>query len=115
MGLLVHDVGGYSDDAPCRSKLAGLDRLRTMRALEKNMLITIEPGIYFIDFIIKEALKDPIKSKWLCQEKIEEYSYVGGVRIEDDVLVTEDGIEDLTAVPRIVKDIEQWMKFGHKN
>ena len=52
MGLLVHDVNGYSPDAPKRSDKAGLKSLRTRRKLEEGMVVTIEPGIYFIDFII---------------------------------------------------------------
>lgn len=49
MGLDVHDVGGYLPDQPARPKSLGLDKLRFARVLEKGMVVTIEPGCYFID------------------------------------------------------------------
>ena len=51
------------------------------------MVITVEPGCYFIDFIIKNALDNPDMAKYLNADKIEEYKSVGGVRLEDDVVV----------------------------
>ena len=48
IGLDVHDVGGYLSFTPERSKEKGLDCLRTARYLEKNMILSVEPGIYFI-------------------------------------------------------------------
>jgi Xaa-Pro dipeptidase len=50
-GLKVHDVGGYTEGPP-RSELAGLSKLRTRRTLEEGICITVEPGLYFIDFMI---------------------------------------------------------------
>lgn len=86
LGLRVHDVGGYTD-GPQRSDKAGLKSLRTRRNMEENMVITVEPGCYFIDFIIKNALDNPDMAKYLNADKIEEYKSVGGVRLEDDVVV----------------------------
>ena len=63
------------------------------------MVITVEPGIYFIDFIIKGALESEI-SKYLNADKIKEYENIGGVRLEDDVLITKDGNELLSYLPR---------------
>jgi Xaa-Pro dipeptidase len=57
-GLKVHDVGGYTNGPP-RSELAGLSKLRTRRVLEEGICITVEPGLYFIDFMIKQALESP--------------------------------------------------------
>lgn len=51
------------------------------------MIITVEPGCYFIDFIIKNALDNPDTAKYLNAAIIEEYKEVGGVRLEDDVVI----------------------------
>jgi Xaa-Pro dipeptidase len=58
LGLKTHDIGGYTHGPKKeRSTLAGLKSLRTRRDMEENMVITVEPGCYFIDFIIKNALE----------------------------------------------------------
>jgi Xaa-Pro aminopeptidase len=59
--------------------------------LEEGICITVEPGIYFIDFMIKKALSDPEKLAYLNPDKIEEYMEVGGVRLEDDIVITAEG------------------------
>jgi len=62
LGMDVHDVGGYLKHTPERIQLPGLKNLRTSRVLEKNTVITLEPGCYFIDFLFKkgaEMLKIP--------------------------------------------------------
>lgn len=109
MGLDTHDVGGYLDGYPARPTRPGLRSLRTARVLEKNMVITVEPGCYFIDCLLDEALADPKKSKFLVPEVLKTYRGFGGVRIEDDVLITEDGIECLSKVPRTIQEIEDWI------
>ena len=64
MGCDVHDVGGYLEGHPEKSPLPGLRGLRTARILEPNMVLTIEPGCYFIDVLIDKALKDEEISKY---------------------------------------------------
>src|SRR5256885_121887 len=66
-------------------------------------------GIYFVAALIDPALKDAEKSKFLVAEKIEKFRNFGGVRIEDDVIVIKDGIENMTQIPRSVKEIEEIM------
>jgi len=57
IGLDVHDVGGYIKGTPERATLPGLKNLRTARDMEKGLVITVEPGCYFIDFLLKDGAK----------------------------------------------------------
>jgi len=110
LGIDVHDVGGYNDGKG-RSVNPSLKRLRTGRPLEEGMVLTVEPGIYFIDSLILPAFENEIHSQFLVKDKILPYlNNFGGVRIEDDVVVTKDGIEMLTDVPRTVEEIENFFK-----
>ena len=111
MGLETHDVGGYLSFTPARSKEKGLDCLRTARYLEPNMVLSDEPGIYFIPYLLEKAFKDEKVSKYFVVDKIKEYYDFGGVRIEDDILITEDGCVNLTeGLPRTTKEIEDAME-----
>ena len=64
IGCDVHDVGGYLDGHPERDTQPGLRSLRTARQVEEGMVFTIEPGCYFIDFLIDRALQDPELSRY---------------------------------------------------
>lgn len=114
MGLDVHDVGGYLSGHPERSQAPGLRKLRTARTLLPGMVLTVEPGCYFIDCLLDAALENPEQAKFIVTEKLQKLRGSGGVRIEDDVLITETGVENLTDVPRTVEEIESWMA-GNKN
>ncbi|KAG8226650.1 hypothetical protein J437_LFUL005302 [Ladona fulva] len=128
MGCDVHDVGGYPDEAGVKRSLSplvektpkrptepGLKNLRTARNLLAGMVITVEPGCYFIPCLLDKALNDPELSKFLVTSEINRLRNFGGVRIEDDVLVTADGAENLTKVPRTVEEIEALMRESGKN
>jgi Xaa-Pro dipeptidase len=89
------------------------------------MVITVEPGkcfiyyshipgIYFIEAILEPAFKDSSKNQFLNVERIKEFMNFGGVRIEDDVIITQLGIENMTSVPRSVAEIEKVMAEGRK-
>ncbi|XP_078038424.1 dipeptidase C [Augochlora pura] len=112
MGLDVHDVGGYLPGYPERPTIPGLKHLRTNRILEAGMVLTIEPGCYFIDSLLDAALKNPDQSKFIVTEVLARFRNFGGVRIEDDVVITETGVKNLTDVPRTVEEIETWMAGG---
>eukprot|EP01132_Coremiostelium_polycephalum_P003756 gene3756-4676_t len=106
LGLNTHDVGGFLDNAPKK-----VHSLRTTRTLKAGMVITVEPGCYFIKHLLNEAQKDPVKSKFFNWSVIDRFRNFGGVRIEDDVLVTVTGSENLSSsVPRTVEEIESFMK-----
>jgi Xaa-Pro dipeptidase len=108
MGLDVHDVGGYPAGIN-RIDEPGIRSLRCGRTLEAGMVITVEPGIYFIDALLDPALGEARYAPFLAPDVLARFRHLGGVRIEDDVLVTLDGSENLTQVPRTVEDVERVM------
>lgn len=108
LGLDVHDVGGYPEGVE-RIDEPGLRSLRTARHLEPGMVLTVEPGIYFIDHLLDQALADPAQACFFNQEVLQRFRNFGGVRIEEDVVVTDSGMELLTCVPRTVEEIEACM------
>ncbi|EPY20296.1 Xaa-Pro dipeptidase [Strigomonas culicis] len=110
LGLDVHDVGGYLADCPARPTQKDCCKLRTARVLDKGFYVTIEPGCYFNHVLLTKALADPQYACHLNEEKIRgTYWNFGGVRIESDVLITEDGAINFTLVPRTVEEIEATM------
>ena len=110
IGIDTHDAGGYLSFTPKRSEEKGLNCLRTARYLEANMVLSDEPGIYFIPYLLEKAFNDDKIKKYFVVDKIKEYYDFGGVRIEDDILITEDGCVNLTkGLPRTTEDIEQTM------
>lgn len=109
LGLDTHDVGGYPKGVD-RIDRPGIKFLRARRELLPGMVITIEPGVYFVPAVLKPAIADPKKNKFLNTEKVESLLNFGGIRIEDDIIVTEDGMENMTNVPKEVNEIEALIK-----
>ena len=112
LGLDNHDVGGYLSFTPQRSSEKGLSSLRLGRYLEEGMLVTVEPGIYFIQFLLESAFSDEKLKKYFNIDFIKsDYYNFGGVRIEDNCLVTKEGIINLNSnIARTVTEIEDLMK-----
>ncbi len=116
LGLDVHDMEGLGEnfvgyDAEIkRSEQFGLAFLRLGRKLQKDFVITDEPGIYFIPTLIDQWKKENKHSNFINYDKIEKYRDFGGIRIEDDLLITETGCKVLgRAIPKTVIEIEQLM------
>eukprot|EP01040_Poterioochromonas_malhamensis_P010221 gene10220-11118_t len=112
IGCDLHDAGAYIPGTPLRSSRPGLSKLRTARTLEEGMVLTNEPGCYFIDALLEPALADPEKSKFIDINVLARFRTFGGVRIEDVVLVTKNGPECLSTCPRTVEEIESVMSGG---
>eukprot|EP00455_Lapot_gusevi_P003711 TRINITY_DN1149_c0_g1_i2.p1 TRINITY_DN1149_c0_g1~~TRINITY_DN1149_c0_g1_i2.p1 ORF type:complete len:534 (+),score=170.98 TRINITY_DN1149_c0_g1_i2:188-1603(+) len=106
LGLNVHDVGGFLEGA-VRQKGPGIQYLRTSRNLKAGMVLTVEPGIYFNDPLLDAALANPEQAQFINNDVLQRFRGFGGVRLEDDVLVTETGVENFTIVPREIEDIEE--------
>ncbi len=113
MGLDVHDMEdlgedcvGYTDRIR-RSVQFGTGRLRLARALEPGFVITVEPGLYFIPGLIDEWRAERKFEEFIDYNKLEAYRDFGGIRIEDDVLVLEDGHRVLgKPIPKSITEIE---------
>ena len=117
LGLDVHDLEGLGenfvgyDEETIRSKEFGLAFLRFGRRLQKGFVMTIEPGIYFIPELIDIWKAENKLAEFINYEVVETYKDFGGIRIEDDVLVTEDGFRVLgKPIPKTVEEIETIMK-----
>ena len=101
MGLDVHDMEDYGenyvgyDDDQSRSPQLGLGSLRMARKLVPGNVITDEPGIYFIPALIEKWKSEKTDQGFVNYSKLESYYDFGGIRLEDDVLVTADGARRL--------------------
>ncbi|KAI8393930.1 peptidase M24, structural domain-containing protein [Radiomyces spectabilis] len=112
LGLDVHDVGGRAYTY-CEGEY--VSQFLSNRPIEANMVLTVEPGLYFHPTIITAWTEHPDLQKYFNMEKLHRYSVVGGVRIEDTVVITEDGYENLTTAPKTIKDIESLMASGPRS
>lgn len=121
MGMDVHDMEGLGqnyvgfDDDIQPSTQFGTNCLRMGRKLEKGFVVTDEPGIYFIPDLIDHWKANKINADFLNFEVIEKYKDFGGIRIEDDVLVTENGVRFLgkDIIPYHADDVEKYVAEFH--
>lgn len=113
IGLDTHDVGGYIDGTPDRPKnRGGVKKLRTARTLLEGMVLTNEPGCYFIDALLDSALADVDKAKYINTDILQRFRGSGGVRLEDVVVVTSNLPCNLTTCPRTINEVESVMSGG---
>lgn len=114
LGLDVHDMEGIGeeyvgyDESVQRSDEFGLKYLRLAKTLQPGFVFTIEPGIYFIPELIDMWKTQNKFPEFINYDMLENYSGFGGIRIEDDVLVTEDGFRVLGSkpIPKSVEELE---------
>lgn len=119
MGLDVHDMEGLGQiyvgfDEETRPNLEqfGTNCLRMGRKLEPGFVVTDEPGIYFIPHLIDLWKKEGHCKEFLNFDLLETYKDFGGIRIEDDLLITEDGCRFLGSkrIPYHPQELEDFMK-----
>jgi Xaa-Pro aminopeptidase len=113
LGLDVHDMEGLGEefvgytDTIKRNPEFGFKSLRLAKALEPGFVITIEPGIYFIPELIDRWKAEQKNSQYINYKMAEAYRDFGGIRIEDDVLVTQTGHRVLgRKVPKTIFEVE---------
>ena len=118
MGMDVHDMEGldqinvgFDEETRPRLDQFGTNCLRMGRRLEEGFVVTDEPGIYFIPALIDDWKASGHCAEFLNFDKIETYKDFGGIRIEDDILITKDGCRFLgkDRIPYHPKDIEAYM------
>jgi Xaa-Pro dipeptidase len=97
LGLQVHDVAGFaqSDRGGRIPRPAGHPHLRMTRVLEPGMVVTIEPGLYFIDMLLDDA-RAAGHAGSIDWDRVARFKPFGGIRIEDNVLCTNTGADNLT-------------------
>lgn len=115
MGLDVHDMEnlgenfvGY-DNKVKRSEQFGTAYLRLARKLQTGFVLTVEPGIYFIPALIDKWQEERINSNFINFDKVNQYRNFGGIRLEDDIIVTETGNRILgnKRIPITINEVEK--------
>ena len=118
LGLDVHDMELFGDRAGyekgrTRSAQFGLNHLRLNRRLEEGMVVTIEPGFYIIPSLLRDqTMRDTLGDR-IYWEEAHRLAPFGGIRIEDDVLITPEGPDVLSAgIPKEIRSIQNLVGSG---
>ena len=114
LGLDVHDMEALGEDhvgyAPDQERSAqfGLNALRLARPLEPGFVLTVEPGLYFIPELIRQWRDADRHADFINYDAVDDFVGAGGIRIEDDVVVTETGARVLGPhIPKSVEEVEE--------
>lgn len=116
MGLDVHDMEdlgeqyiGYTEEEPKDTKTFGLKSLRLGKALESGFVVTVEPGIYMIPDLIDMWQAENKNADFINYDRVNEYRDFGGIRVEDDFLITDDSYRLLgNGLINTVEEIENY-------
>ena len=118
MGMDVHDMEsfdqvnvGFDEETRPNLEQFGTNNLRMGRRLEEGFVVTDEPGIYFIPALIDDWKAKKHCAEFLNFDRLEAYKDFGGIRIEDDVLITKEGCRFIgkDRIPYHPKDVEEFM------
>ncbi|MDD4609883.1 MAG: aminopeptidase P family protein [Bacteroidaceae bacterium] len=118
MGLDVHDMEDFGqihvgyDQETRPSNLFGTSSLRMGRRLEEGFVVTDEPGCYFIPALIDKWRAEKMHTNFLCYDTIETYKDFGGIRLEDDLLITSNGARFIGEkhIPITIEEVENYMQ-----
>lgn len=122
MGLDVHDMEalgqihvGFDEEVRPRLDQFGTASLRMGRRLQEGFVVTDEPGIYFIPALIDDWQAKGHCQDFICYDKLQEYRDFGGIRIEDDLLITAEGCRFLgkERIPYHPDEVEDFMSTRH--
>ena len=122
MGMTVHDMENFGeinvgyDEGEKKPTQFGLSSLRLAKKLEIGNVFTIEPGIYFIPELFEKWKNEKLYEKFLNYDEIEKYMNFGGIRMERDILIQEDGTSRILGdkFPRTADEIEEYMREYRK-
>ena len=123
MGMDVHDMEsfdqinvGFDEETRPNLEQFGTNCLRMGRRLEEGFVVTDEPGIYFIPALIDEWRAKKHCADFLNFDKLDEYKDFGGIRLEDDILITKDGCRFIgkDLIPYHPKDVEEFIAANRK-
>jgi Xaa-Pro aminopeptidase len=116
IGMDVHDMENFGEqyvgyrEGLERSTQLGLKSLRLGRELEKDFVVTVEPGLYFIPDLIEKWKSENIFKDFINYQQLSNYYDFGGIRIEDDVLITANGSQILgDPIPKTTEEVEETM------
>ncbi len=124
MGMDVHDMEGlgqiyvgFDDETRPNLEQFGTNCLRMGRRLQEGFVVTDEPGIYFIPHLIDLWKSQGHCKEYLCFDKLETYKDFGGIRIEDDLLITKEGCRFLGTkrIPYHPVELEEYMDRNKVN
>ena len=118
MGMTVHDMENFGEinvgyaEGEKKSTQFGLSSLRLAKKLEVGNVFTIEPGIYFIPDLFEKWKSEKLHQEFLDYDEIEKYMDFGGIRMERDILIQEDGTSRILGdkFPRTANEIEEYME-----
>lgn len=122
MGMTVHDMENFGevnvgyDEGAQKSTQFGLSSLRLAKKLEVGNIFTIEPGIYFIPELFEKWKNQKIHEEFFNYGEIGKYMDFGGIRMERDILIEEDGTSRILGdkFPRTANEIEEYMEKFRK-
>ena len=118
MGMTVHDMENFGEinvgyaEGEKKSTQFGLSSLRLAKKLEVGNVFTIEPGIYFIPDLFEKWKSEKLHQEFLNYDEIEKYMDFGGIRMERDILIQEDGTSRILGdkFPKTANEIEEYME-----